>query len=358
MLRFSLRRHELNFRKPAPTSRGVLTSRELWVLEAEDDANSGVIGRGECGPIPGLSADDVPDFAARAEAALLCLNDALLDSPPYHSLDEVAILLAPFDDLLRPLPSLRFALESALLDLTGGGRGVLWDSPFTRGEEALPTHGLIWMDSTAGILDQVKAKVAAGFRCIKMKVGALDWATELGLLREIRARHPAIELRLDANGAFTPGDAAKRLETLAPLGIHFIEQPLRAGMLEATAELCRLSPVPIALDEELIGVAPEDAADLLAMLRPAHVVLKPALLGGFVACSSWIDACRRLGVEWWINSLLESAIGHNAICQWAAAAGEGRVHGLGTGGLFANNFDSPVRLDGALLRFDSRVFVH
>lgn len=358
MLRFSLQRHELHFRKPAPTSRGVLTSRELWVLAAEDDDNPGHAGRGECGPIPGLGADDLPDFAARAETAVSCLERTHLAALRSNTLDAVAALLAPFDFLLRPLPSLCFALESALLDLAGGGRGVLWESDFTRGNQALATHGLIWMDSAAGVLDQVEAKVAAGFGSIKMKVGALDWATELALLREIRMRHPSIELRLDANGAFAPEDAAARLDDLAPLKIRFLEQPLRAGKLEATAELCRRSSVPIALDEELIGVAPADAADLLADVRPAHVVLKPALLGGFAACSAWIDACRRLGVQWWINSLLESAIGHSAICQWTAVAGEGRVHGLGSGGLFVDNFASPIRLDGSRLRCDSRAFAH
>lgn len=349
MLQFRIERRTLHFRKPAATSRGLLQTREIWLILAEDRDRGPRAGIGECGPIPGLSADDFPDFDGRVQAAIDELNRASLETPDSSTLTSVCQRLDPFDELLAPLPSLRCALETALLDLAAAEPGVLWPSPFTLGEQGLATHGLIWMDSPAGVMDQVRAKVEAGFTCIKMKVGALDWATELSFLRDIRAAWPEIELRLDANGAFSTHTAAARLEDLFPLNIAFFEQPLPAGLLQQSAELCRNTPIPIALDEELIGSQPRYAAQLLETIRPQHLILKPALLGGFSACRTWIDAADSVGCQWWANSLLESAIGHDAICQWVAADGEGRTHGLGTGSLFTDNFPSRIQLVGPFL---------
>ena len=253
--------------------------------------------------------------------------------------------------------------NTALRDLAGGGSRILWDTPFTRSECTLPTHGLIWMDSPEGLLRQIEAKITAGFSVIKMKVGALPLARELELLALIRESYPPaqIELRLDANGAFDPAAALATLEQLAFFDVAFLEQPIAAGHWPLSAELCRHSPIPIALDEELIPVADaETRGALLDTIRPQHLVVKPALLGGFAAAEAWIADAEARGIQWWTNSLLESNIGLNAICQWTAALGESggdapgreRVHGLGTGGLFTNNFPSPIRLAGSRLVYD------
>lgn len=335
LLRLSLHPYLLEFRRPAKTSRGALTTRQVFFLRAWDTAAPEVTGWGECGPLPALSADDRPTFAAEIAALVAEVNRGQ----------------APESLPLAALPSFAFGLETALRDLAHGGRRTLWDTPFSRGESGLPTHGLIWMDDAAGILRQVAAKVAAGFRVIKMKVGALPWAEELGLLTELRRAYPAeqIELRLDANGAWVPEEALAKLAVLAGLEVAFLEQPIRPGQWDDLAELCRRSPIPIALDEELIGVPAEARRELLEALRPQHLILKPALLGGFAASEDWIAEAERLGIGWWINSLLESNVGLNAICQWTSAVGEGRIHGLGTGGLFANNVAAPLQLVGSEL---------
>jgi o-succinylbenzoate synthase len=323
--------YALHFKRPAATSRGALRVREIVFLRVERD---GVVGWGECGVVPGLSRDDRPDYVDAVR--LVC--DAVNRGAQPAELD------------LAALPSVAFGLETALLDLAGGGRQRLFDTPFSRGEAALPTHGLIWMDTAAGMLAQVERKVAQGCRVIKLKVGALPFDEELAMLAEIRRRWSPVELRLDANGAWQPHEALDRLQRLAALEVAFVEQPIRPGQPKEMAALCAALPVPIALDEELIAAT--DPARLLETIRPQHVVLKPSLLGGLAACQWWIDAAQRLGVQWWINSLLESNAGLNAIAQWTSALDDGRVHGLGTGQLFNNNVPSPLRLDGCGLRID------
>jgi L-alanine-DL-glutamate epimerase-like enolase superfamily enzyme len=243
----------------------------------------------------------------------------------------------------------------ALRDLAGGGRRLLWDSPFARGEGGLPTHGLIWMDTPEGLLRQVEAKIAAGFCVIKMKVGALPLEEELALLRTLRSAYgpDRIELRLDANGAFAPASALAALEKFAAFDVAFLEQPLGAGQWEQTAALCRQSPIPLALDEELISITDPDARRrLLDVIQPQHLILKPLLLGGFTAAEEWIADAEARGIQWWTNSLLESNLGLNAICQWTAVVGGRRIHGLGTGTLFTNNFPAPLRLEGSRLFYD------
>lgn len=321
----------LHFRRPAATSRGALRVREVVFLRAERD---GVVGWGECGVVPGLSRDDRSDYVDAVAAVCNRIN---------HGADPAHLDLAG-------LPSVAFGLEMALLDLAGGGQQRLFDTPFSRGEVALPTHGLIWMDAPAGLLAQIESKVALGCRVIKLKVGALPWEQELALLHELRRRWPAagVEMRLDANGAWTLDEALRRLDALAGLAVAFLEQPIRPGQPEEMAALCVASPIPIALDEELI--AAHDPLALLETIRPQHIVLKPSLLGGLAACERWIAAAGRLGVQWWANSLLESNVGLNAIAQWASTLDDGRVHGLGTGQLFSNNVPSPLRLDGCGLR--------
>ncbi len=323
--------YRLHFRRPAATSRGALRAREIVFLRAEQN---GVIGWGECGVVPGLSRDDRADYVEAIRAVCHAIN---------RGADPAELELAA-------LPSIAFGLETALLDLAGGGQQRLFDTPFSRGEAMLPLHGLIWMDTPAGMLDQIERKLRLGCRVIKLKVGALPFDDELAMLAELRRRWPAgeIELRLDANGAWQPDQALARLAALASLDVAFLEQPIRPGQPQEMVAICAASPIPIALDEELI--AADDPLALLSTIRPQHLVLKPSLLGGLAACQRWIDAASRLGVQWWINSLLESNIGLNAIAQWTSALDDGRVHGLGTGQLFANNIPAPLRLEGCGLR--------
>ena len=341
MLRLSLHPHLLDFSRPAQTSRGALTARQVYFLRAWNTSAPEVAGWGECGPIPGLSPDDRPTFAAEVATLVAQVNQG-----------------RPLETLpLATLPSFGFGLETALRDLAHGGRRLLWDTPFSRSEAGLPTHGLIWMDSADGILRQVADKVAAGFHVIKMKVGALPFEEEFDLLNALRSNFPPdqVELRLDANGAWSPAEALDRLAFLAPLHVAFVEQPIRAGQWAALAELCRRTPIPLALDEELIGVPADQRRPLLEAIRPQHLILKPALLGGFTACERWIADAEELGIGWWVNSLLESNVGLNAICQWCSAVGQGRIHGLGTGSLFADNVQAPIRLRGAELKVDPGV---
>lgn len=325
--------YTLHFRRPAATSRGALRVREVVFLRVEQD---GVVGWGECGVVPGLSRDDRLDYVDVVRSVCAAIDHGA----------------TPAELDLTALPSVAFGLETALLDLAAGGRRRLFDTPFSRGEAALPTHGLIWMDTPAGMLAQVESKVAHGCRVIKLKVGALPFKDELAFLVEMRRRWPAgeIELRLDANGAWQPSEALDRLQQLAALDVAFLEQPIQPGQPEEMAALCATSPTPIALDEELIAAS--DPAWLLETIRPQHIVLKPPLLGGLAACEMWIGAADRLGIGWWINSLLESNVGLNAIAQWTSTLDDGRVHGLGTGQLFSNNVPSPLRLDGCGLRID------
>jgi o-succinylbenzoate synthase len=308
-----------------------LRVREVVFLRAEQD---GVVGWGECGIVSGLSRDDRLDYVDAVQSICATVNRGA----------------APADLDLAALPSVAFGLETALLDLADGGRQRLFNTPFSRGEAALPIHGLIWVDSPAAMLNQIDRKIAQGCRVIKLKVGALPFEEELALLAALRRRWPAgqVELRLDANGAWTPDEALARLDALAGLDAAFLEQPIQPGQPGAMAAICATSPIPIALDEELISAA--DPSLLLETIRPQHIVLKPSLLGGLAACERWISAAGRLGIGWWVNSLLESNVGLNAIAQWASTFNDGRVHGLGTGQLFSNNVPSPLRLDGCGLR--------
>ena len=339
MLQLAATPYTLYFRKPAPTSRGLLTTRTIWLLRAWDRAAPAVIGWGEAGPLPGLSRDDTSEFAATVADTCARFNQACIPNQ--------AAAQKWVQRLTAAWPSLAFGVEMALRDLTTGGRQRLWETPFVRGETGQPTHGLIWMDDVDGILRQVEAKIAAGFAVIKLKIGALPFADELALLRTLRAAWPAVEVRLDANGAFTAEDALDRLDSLAGLNIAFVEQPVRPGQWGVLAELCRHSPVPVALDEELIAIrTPAERDRLLREVCPQFLILKPTLLGGFAASEAWIAAAQRRSIGWIINSLLESNVGLNAICQWTSAIGGAHVHGLGTGGLFSNNAPSPLSLQG------------
>jgi o-succinylbenzoate synthase len=337
----------LYFKRPAGTSRGLLRTKQSYFLRlARQDEADKAAGWGECGPVQGLSVDDRPDLAAQLADVCRLINAGA--SP--ERLD------------LSAWPAISFGLEMARLDLQKGGQRQLFPTSldkcateFYLGQASLPIHGLIWMGSREGILRQVEQKVAQGFTCIKMKVGALDVEQEYHLLAEIRQRFPAsqIQLRLDANGAYEAEEAFKLLQRLAEFDIHFIEQPIKAKQWPKLAQLCATSPIPIALDEELIGIQHHAQRQaLLETIRPQHIVLKPMLLGGFAAAQEWIDLAETLGIGWWINSALESNVGLNALCQWTSFLNTGRIHGLGTGQLYTNNLPSPLRLSGPSLRYE------
>lgn len=371
------------FARPATTSRGTLFEKRVRYVFLRREAAAGIEGVGEVSLFPGLSADDRPDF----DTALTDII-AIINSGDW-----------PSAGLLAAWPSIAFALETALADLENGGRRLLYPSAFTDGAAAIPINGLVWMGSLDDMLGQVRKKLDEGFRCLKLKIGSSrakrddapragearprggggsdraaprsdsdaggDAAApdgpgideELSILAGLRARFsPAdLELRVDANGAFSPAEAPEILERLAALGIHSIEQPIRAGQREEMAALCAASPLPIALDEELIGVAGKDAKRrLLSEIRPRYLILKPGLLGGLRACDEWIGLARELGVGWWATSALETSVGLNAIAQWTYATGNRLRQGLSTGRIFTETIPSPLELRGERLFHDPR----
>lgn len=328
----------LHFREPATTSRGVYTDHQIWIVEARDEARPGIVGLGECAPLPDLSCDASPDYEAtlRQFADMVEATGAI----PY--------------DMLRPYPSMLFGLETALLHLRRGS-AALFDTAFARGEEGIPTNGLVWMGDHEQMLGRMEAKIAAGFHCIKLKIGAIDFDDELDLLRRIRERFSPREMtiRLDANGAFAPDEALYKLELLSQFAVHSIEQPIRQKQWGDMARLCRDSPLPIALDEELIGVnLPSMRRHTLSFIKPAYIVVKPSLHGGMEGARNWIETAESLGIGSWITSALEGNIGLNAVAQLAAdiyGPGISMPQGLGTGALFTDNFPSHLEMRGECL---------
>jgi o-succinylbenzoate synthase len=334
-LKAFFRKYQLKFRFDAGTSRGVLRTRESWFLFLEQE--NSITGIGECAPLKGLSIDDGPGLEDKLNETCMLLNKGDI----------------PTD--LHLFPSLRFGLEMAQMDLKNGGKRVLYPSRFTEGSDSICINGLVWMGGLDFMKQQIREKIAGGFHCIKLKIGALNFDEELGLIKEVRKEFGPddIEIRVDANGAFTTGEAPDKLKRLAELKIHSIEQPIRAGHWDEMAALCSQSPLPIALDEELIGwQSQDDKIKLLSTIRPQYIILKPGLLGGFAACNEWINMAEANNAGWWITSALESNIGLNALAQWTFTLGNELHQGLGTGQLYSNNFDSPLFIENGLLRYD------
>lgn len=320
----------LHFREPAGTSRGTYLTRQVWYVTLTDD--EGNTGMGECAPLPHLSCDDRPDYEA-------VLHDRCLQVCTTGRIDYEA---------LRPYPSILFGLECALLMLRRRSR-ILFDTPFTQGQIGMPINGLVWMGTFEEMRQRMEAKMEAGFRCIKIKIGAIDWAEEMALLRALFPNRHKEErsVRVDANGAFSPAEAPERLQQLAALGIHSIEQPIRAGQWQEMAHLCQSTPLPIALDEELIGVnAPEQKALLLDTIRPQYIILKPSLHGGLRGCDEWIHLANRRGIGWWATSALESNVGLSAIAQWVSQYRPETAQGLGTGQLYTDNTEAETEVRG------------
>jgi o-succinylbenzoate synthase len=320
-----------HFNFDARTSRGKMRDKTSWFIKVWDNASPEVVGIGECGPLPGLSPDDRPDFEMRLAE--------FLEEVPKHTADIRQI--AKYVPL--GFPSIRFGLETALLDLANGGKRILYENDFLSGTH-IPINGLVWMGDMDLMLQQVSIKISQGFECIKVKVGGLNFEKECDLLHYIRRKYfrENIIIRLDANGAFKPDDALYKLKELSKFNIHSIEQPVKPGLPE-TEELCRTSPIPIALDEELIGVEERsDKENLLKRINPAFIILKPTLHGGLLSCEEWIALAEQLNVGWWMTSALESNIGLNAICQFTAKYKPTLHQGLGTGQLYDDNIESPL----------------
>ncbi|TGE18606.1 o-succinylbenzoate synthase [Hymenobacter elongatus] len=348
MLRLSYSKRVLRFSFPARTSRGALTEHHVYYLHLTDTEHPGRQGLGEAAPLADLSPDYGP--ATETRVADFCQEFNR------HQL----LTLAPDDaPALVPAgqPALRFALETASLDWEQGGRRLLYDTPFSRGAAGIPINGLVWMGDAAFMRDQIQKKLAEGYSCLKLKIGGIDFATELRLLAEIRAvaGPDRLTLRVDANGAFHPAEALGKLTQLARFHLHSIEQPIRAGQWDQMAALCRESPIPIALDEELIGVTELSQQEaMLACIQPAYIILKPTLVGGLAAAQRWIQAARARHIDWWLTSALESNVGLNAVSQFAARfASPNFPQGLGTGQLYTNNIASPLAIRHGQLHYDS-----
>ncbi|MDR0891007.1 MAG: o-succinylbenzoate synthase [Mediterranea sp.] len=321
----------LHFKQPAGTSRGIYTTRNVWYLRLTSPDQPGQVGMGECAPLPKLSCDALPDY----EKTLACVCREVEEKGETFDMKG-----------LRRYPSMLFGLEMAFRHFNAGSY-ALYNTRFSRGEAGIPINGLIWMGDHDKMLAQIETKMQQGYRCIKLKIGAINFEEELDLIRHIRARFSAkeIEIRVDANGGFAPTDALEKLKRLAELDLHSIEQPIKAGQWEEMARLIETSPLPIAFDEELIGcnLLPRKA-ELLSTLNPRYIVLKPSLHGGISGCDEWIELAKKLGIGWWITSALESNIGLNAIAQWCATYHNPLPQGLGTGLLFTDNVEMPLEI--------------
>ena len=323
----------LHFKQPAGTSRGVYTERRIWLVRMSDGSS---VGMGECAPLPDLSCDALEPYIYNKVLGDFCRQVEQTGEIPYED--------------LRDYPSMLFGLETAMLNLRRGC--LLFDTPFANGKQGIPINGLVWMGSYEEMLQRMEDKLAQGFRCVKLKVGAIDFEHEFDLVKRIRERfsHREVELRLDANGGFKPEDALYRLELLSQYAIHSIEQPIKQKQWAKMAELCRDAPLPIALDEELIGVNdPEIKRQMLRIIKPAYIVLKPSLHGGMMGCREWIDIAREEGIGSWITSALESNVGLNAIAQFCSEVYGDEItfpQGLGTGQLFTDNIPMPLEIRG------------
>ena len=332
----------LHFKQPAGTSRGVYTTRKVWYIVITDTENPNHFGVGECAPLPALSCDDVPEYEDVLHKTSRRLEEKLKSffEKPLTNLK-----------MLEDYPSIRFGVETALAHYQARSL-QFWHTPFSKGKEGIPINGLIWMGNFDEMYHRIEEKMKAGFRCIKLKIGAIDFEKELELLAHIH-RHftpEQIELRVDANGAFSPTDALEKLKQLSEYQPHSIEQPIRAGQWEEMAKLCEQTPFPIALDEELIGINKrEEKIKLLETIRPQYIILKPSLHGGIGGSEEWIELAAERGIGSWVTSALESNIGLNAIAQWTATLMPTLPQGLGTGMLFTDNIDYPLHIQGDCL---------
>ena len=337
MIKASYKKYILHFKNPSGTSRGILRTKETWFIVLEENGKTGI---GETGLFRGLSIDDVSSYEEKLSWACENIKLGLTD------------LLA----VLIEFPSIQFGLEQAFLSLQSENKFQLFPSEFCKGKESITINGLVWMGDQQFMKKQIQEKLNSGFSCIKMKIGAIDFDAEVALLKSIRKEFSSneIELRVDANGAFKPKNALEKLKILSELDLHSIEQPIKQGQLQEMALLCEKTPLPIALDEELIGVfSTQEKQEVLKMVKPQFIILKPSLVGGFGGTTEWIDIAKKNNVDWWITSALESNIGLNAIAQFTHTLKNKLPQGLGTGGLFTNNFESPLEVKNGTLHYNN-----
>lgn len=337
-MKATYQKYILDFKRPSGTSRGVLTQKETWFIIIEENGRRGI---GECGLLRGLSADDRPDYEEKLQ--WVCTNIKLGKEILW--------------DALLEFPSIQFGIESAFLSLQSKSPFELFPSAFTSGTSSIPINGLVWMGDEGYMKQQIEEKLQQGFNCIKLKIGAIDFDKELQLLQFIRHNFTAeqIEIRVDANGAFVVNDALSKLVELNNYQLHSIEQPIRAGQADAMAQLCGETPLPIALDEELIGIFnPTEKKELLQKIQPQYIILKPSLVGGFKGSEEWIALAQEYDIGWWATSALESNVGLNAIAQWAYTQNNPMPQGLGTGALYTNNFDSPLQVSNGRLHYNTK----
>lgn len=319
-------KHILQFKRPSGTSRGVLYDKETYILQIQKEGNNGV---GECGLFRGLSYDDVADYEEKLQ--WLC-----------HHIHEDEKLI---QEELRHYPSIFFGYEQAKLNLDFGS-DTYFPSDFPSGKKGIRINGLIWMGTADSMKSQIQEKLNDGFSCIKLKIG-VDWPSELEIINQLRKEFnkDRLEIRVDANGAFTFEKAKQVLEDLYRLEVHSIEQPIKAGNWKEMAALCANTPTPIALDEELIGIVHlQDKKTLLQEIQPQYIILKPTLVGGYLGSDEWINAAEKQKIGWWITSALESNVGLNAIAQYTFTKNNHMPQGLGTGGLFINNFPTHLKI--------------
>jgi o-succinylbenzoate synthase len=303
-----------------------MTEKETWFLALKKDGKKGI---GECGLLRGLSVDDRPDYEEKLQWT--CANIDLGKDQLWEALIE--------------FPSIQFGVEMAFLSLQSETPFLLFPSEFTEGAKSIQINGLVWMGEAAFMKQQIEEKLAQGFACVKLKIGAIDFDKELGLLRYIRQHFTPeqVEIRVDANGAFGLDKALDKITQLSEFKLHSIEQPISKNNTDRMADLCKTTPLPIALDEELIGVfTMEEKEWLLQKIRPQYIILKPSFIGGFRGTQEWISLAEKHQIGWWITSALESNIGLNAIAQWTFLQHNLMPQGLGTGALYTNNFDCPL----------------
>lgn len=330
-------KYRLDFRFTAITSRDRMRVKDTYFIKIWDK-DSSCFGIGEAAVFKGLSSDDIPDYEE-------ILRKVCGDIDRYVSAPE----------LLNSYPSIKMGIETAIRDLRNGGRRLIFLSGWTSGDAPIVINGLVWMGDKSLMGNRIRKKADEGFNCIKIKIGGIDFNDELDLLRLVRRLCPEVQLRLDANGAFSPDDAMTKLSKLSEFGIHSIEQPIRQGQWDAMEYLCRNSPIPIALDEELIGLNDTDSKiKMLDSIHPHYLILKPTLCGGFHGSDEWIQLASERNIRWWATSALESNIGLNAIAQWVSTKSSEIPQGLGTGQLYYNNIPSPLTLCGENLWYNEK----
>ncbi len=334
---FTYKKHVLLFNKPATTSRGSMQTHTVYYIIKQHE-NSNIYGIGEAAPLVGLSIDAVTNFETHLQNTLNSLNNGTL----LQNID------------LTEWPAIQFAIETAVADLNFGGIRKICDNPFIQ-NKPIPINGLVWMNQAQEMLQEAEQKIAAGFNCIKFKIGALDFDEECRLLESIRKKHNAfkLEIRTDANGAFANADVFEKLKELKRFDIHSIEQPVKAKQAAFMQEVCAKSPIAVALDEELIGTQQQDIPTLLRFIKPQYLILKPTLIGGLAKSKIWIDEAEKQGINWWFTSALESNIGLSAIAQYCSSLNTKLPQGLGTGSLYKNNVESPLEVACGFLQYNT-----